>query len=233
MKTSITLLLAIGVLCGTAAKAYPSVSETWLSNLAEPIAGISGFGATGWNASSFSTDTGSYSLNSVTLPISGQSVPVTVEVMIYDDNAGNPGSLIKTLTGNPTVNYLWQGSLANSTFEDVTVLSSDVTLAPNTTYWLVTKATLGSGFWAVTSTTNAASPGSWSITGEHAVSFDSGNTWSTGTPGHPNMFSIDGTIIPEPAPWLAIAVGEVQPISYASAKPNRPEASAPAWPAQV
>ena len=206
-KETILFLLGVVLIGGTSSKANPIGTETWVSNLTESVTGTSGFTSTGWCTSSFITDGASYVLNSATMRVSSQSVPVTIEALLCDDSAGQPGLIVETLIGNPIVNSIWDGSLDTTTFEDITVLSSGITLAPNTTYWLVATATSGAGVWVSTNTVNSMSPGLWSITGEHSVSFDSGGTWSAGTPGHPNQFSIEATIVPEPGTLLLLGLG--------------------------
>lgn len=213
-KETILFLLGVVLIGGTSSKANPIGTETWVSNLTESVTGTSGFTSTGWCTSSFITDGASYVLNSATMRVSSQSVPVTIEALLYDDNAGQPGQIVETLVGNPTVNSIWDGSLDEVNFEDITVLSNGITMAPNTTYWLVATATSGAGVWASTNTTNSMSPGLWSITGEHSVSFDSGGTWSTGTPGYPNQFSIDATIVPEPTTFLLFSLGMIMLRKY-------------------
>jgi len=208
-KESFLFLLAIVLLGGTGAEANPIVAETWVSNLTESATGTSGFTSTGWCTSSFITDGASYVLKSVTMRVLSQSVPVTIEALLYNNNGGQPGQIAETLIGNPTVNSIWDGSLDTTTFEDITVLSNGITLSPNTTYWLVATATSGAGVWASTNTTNSMSPGLWSITGEHSVSFDSGGIWSAGTPGYPNQFNIDAIIVPEPTTFLLFSLGMI------------------------
>jgi len=201
MKRTIFTIIIIAIFLGISSKAYPAISETWISNLEEPVTSNGGFTTKGWLTTSFTTDDANYILDSVIVAVAYQNLPVKIEVMIYDEIEGKPGVILETLTGNPEVNTRFRG-IALTDFEEVTVFSNGLTLAPNTSYWIAVKAVpnpgilSSAGMWAITNTNNAISVGLWSVTNNYGVSFNSGETWSTGS-NESYLFSVNATILSE------------------------------------
>jgi len=148
-----------------------------------------------WQATSFTTDADFYLLDNVKLKLSLFEDGGTNQVFIYDDENGHPGSLLP----NGELSGSFVGWPNVSTYTP----TGDVSLAPNTTYWVINLSTLWSGgpephiFWHLTA--SSAQSGPWGI-GTYAFGPD-GDTW-TDIPGYAGMFSVSATPVsdvPEPA----------------------------------
>jgi hypothetical protein len=164
----------------------------YLSNLGETGSGLSVEGG----EQSFETDLNGngYSLNSVTLLMGNwEGYADNFSVSIYNDNSGQAGISIGTLNGNSDPETAGQ----------YVYTASDIILNPNTTYWIVATCDRISpsppfpsvGYaWQVTSSTDYASAGQWSIGAALIYApgpFSGGNGFL--------QFGINATTVPEPS----------------------------------
>jgi len=135
-----------------------------------------------WLTASFATDDGTYRLTSVTLllanPSDGQA-----RLDLYADGSLEPGSLVGTLLAPDG----FSADLTQTIF-----LASDITLAPNSTYWIVLSADSGEFDWAWTSDNTGNGIGFLHTWGQ---SDDGGATWFT-FDTYPTQFSVTATPIP-------------------------------------
>ena len=189
--------IAIAVILGDVLSV--GVGQVAVSNLGENIDAFSLATATTWLANSFTTDNQTYTLNSVTMSLAiGGPTLTKAAPKIYSDSSGVPGSSLE--------NYASQDILIDG---DFTFTSAGLTLAPNTTYWLVLQHV---GFsigvqWPSTFSDNQT--GSWTIGDTMRESIDSGSTWPN-TYSWTGRFSVDATVAPVPEPQeylLAMGVG--------------------------
>jgi hypothetical protein len=190
-------VLAALVMCA----ARPPSTNAANMVLSDNVKGVSSGGteaATGstWLASSFSTDTSTYQLNSVTLllenPVSGAAV-----VDIYSDGGLEPGSLVGALTSPSS----YVGPLVETTFT-----ASDITLSANSTYWVVLEAPQGEFDWSWASSDSGTGVG---FTDTWSSSSDGGNSWFTyvGPDSYPLQMIVNASAVPEPATLTLLATG--------------------------
>ena len=157
--------------------------------------------STVWAGSSFTTGSGSYNLESVTL-LFRQNTAGDLFVGLYGNNGGVPGTLITTFTnpGSITTN------LANNTF----TLATSQALTASTTYWLVSGVSSGSGnySWGYTSSDSETGLPGWTIGAGYVDSTNQGGTWISYPTDGPYQFSVNGTeqsqSIPEPSSVVAL-----------------------------
>jgi len=154
--------IAVLFLClGSAA--IGSRSATILTdNLSAASAGADSVSGNVLLGADFSTDSSAYSLESVTLLLR-EDTTGTASLNLYSDNGGIPGALFGVLTSSGS----YPSSLSDSVFT-----ASGLTLAENTTYWLVLGASSGTFEWSWTSTNAGSGTG---YTGNSAY-FD-GSYW--------------------------------------------------------
>jgi hypothetical protein len=132
--------------------------------------------------SSFTTDSNSYTLNSVTARFD-EFAEANLYLNIFSDNSGIPGTLIGQLS--PTQNII-PGNINNYVFTP----NSPVTLAANTNYWLTGESS-GDYSWGSTSSFNQT--GAWTIGNGIVYSFNQGSSWTSSPGATPTQFSIDAT----------------------------------------
>lgn len=118
--------------------------------------------------------------------------PDSLELVIRDDNGGEPGT---NIVGNFDMVPIDVTTLSNYPYSP----SPAFTLAGNTTYWLVARATAldAAYYWSVTSSPVDNGIDGWSIGDSNLASFDNGFTWNANG-AEPGMFSLDATQVPEP-----------------------------------
>jgi hypothetical protein len=192
--------LFLTALAGSAAS---SQAGTVVSNLGEGETASPFVNGSVWNATSFTTDVLTYTLNSLTLRLSFFDFGGgTVTPRIFTNGSGAPSGVALEVFSSQTVN----GS-GNFTFA-----STGLTLDPNTTYWI---ALQGGGFdaslWA--STSSPAQTGGWTIGDTMLHSTDSGSSWPT-TYGFSGQFSVDATPVPEPRSVLLLGMGAMAGLTF-------------------
>jgi hypothetical protein len=121
------------------------------------------------------------------------------ELDLYSDGLLAPGALIGQLTSPAT----YSSGLTDTSFS-----ASGITLAANTTYWIVLKAATGAFDWSWTDDNTGTGSGYQGIWG---TSLDAGNTWFTYTV-FPTQFSVTTSAsatapAPEPGTWMLSAAG--------------------------
>jgi len=164
------------------------------NNLSSPTADTEVLSGSTWIAGGFRTDASSYQLLSATLLISN-SIPGVATLDVYSGIA-QPSSFVGVLD-SPS-NY--SSSLAETTF------AGSVTLASNSTYWLVLKAASGQFEWGWTEDSIGSGMG---FTHTWGVSDDAGSSWFL-TDIEPMQFSVTASpsaAVPEPAPVGLLVMG--------------------------
>ena len=135
-NTSNATASATGTINYTTASGQATVLS---SNLTATSAGTEATTGTTYNAVSFTTGTSSYTLTAVDLLLA-ETVTGTATAAIYSSVTNEPASLIGTLT-SPTS---YSTTLADTQFTS----SGGITLAANTTYWVVLAANSGTFNWS-------------------------------------------------------------------------------------
>ena len=176
---------------------------TLVENLTQPTNGSDGINFSNWRGSSFTTGSGSYNLESVTLLFQEDTADLNnLFVRLYGNNSGVPGTLITTFTNPASITT----SVANNTF----TLTTPQALTANTTYWLISGVSSSNGdySWSYTSSDSETGLPGWTIGGGYVVSDNQGGTWSSIPDGGPFQFSVNGTeqsqSIPEPSSLVAL-----------------------------
>ncbi|MGH8046031.1 MAG: choice-of-anchor R domain-containing protein [Chthoniobacterales bacterium] len=187
-----------------------SEADVMVTNLTEPT--FSTFPVSSWWAGNrFITDNSapSFLLDSVTVKMdTADAMPGNFFVAIYSHATDGPGTLLQTLTGNTNP----------ATAGDYTYTSSGLSLAPNTSYWVVTGVSSGgvggSGYLWKLSGDPFNFTGPWTIpaTDTHITSIGAGGeNWRTDLPhdAYPRQFSVSATAVPEPAVFVLVGLGVV------------------------
>ncbi len=120
-----------------AAPAAAQTVTTFISNTGQ----TTDFSSAAVQAVAFTTGTGTYTLSSVGIFLTFQSVSPTPAVKIYGDTSGNPGTTLLATMTNP-------GTIQDNAVHTFTA-PANTTLSASTTYWVVTSnsaATDGQGF---------------------------------------------------------------------------------------
>ena len=164
-------------------------ATTLVSNLGESNDGVDPIITTHWGGSNFTTGIDSYQLTGVSLPLVAVTSSANFFVSLYSNNAGQPGSALTSFTPTTTI-----GSPATYAFTP----NSSVTLAANTTYWLVAGISSGVGEydWSYTTSFNQTSSAGWTIGDGYAYTGDGGASWTLLPTAGPYFFSVDGAIAP-------------------------------------
>ena len=172
-RACLALLAALAVLAlAVPEQAEAQTDTTFISNSAQ----LSSFASSHIRATAFTTgsNSGGYGISSVDVYL-GPLGTATPLVEIYENNAGNPGTLFATLSNPATVT----GSSAN------TFTATNTTLLATTTYWLATSnsaATNGAGFSVSTRANNTADTGAamgWSIGDGKIKQVNTETTWTS------------------------------------------------------
>lgn len=185
--------LLIAALVGGVCQAAPVT-------LYDSISGNSSTGQTtadnaSWIANQFITDAASYTVNNVVVSLLQAPQDGTVQLDLFDDNAGAPGSSIGTFT-NP-------GAFAAG---DNTFTANGIwNLASTSTYWVVLRGMgTGSAQWNYTFGTVGGVGGSDVST----RSLNSGADWNPASSGQPYMMVVNAS--------TASNVPEIDPSSVGS-----------------
>jgi len=121
-------------------------------------------------------------------------------VRLYSDNSGQPGTVITNFTNPASIS----STLANNTF----TLATPQALAANTTYWLVSGVSSGSGNyqWGYTTSLNQTGLPGWTIGDGYVESNNQGGSWISFPTDGPYQFSLEETAtnIPEPGSVVAL-----------------------------
>ncbi|MBC7368752.1 MAG: PEP-CTERM sorting domain-containing protein [Undibacterium sp.] len=206
------LIPLLGMVCSVTASAQILVRS---SNLPEEAGSAVLVGGGGLWSTGFTTDNSAagWTLSGVTLSFANAPMPNgNFFAAIYSDNASRPGSLLATLSGNsnPSATYF-------------AYTSAGLSLAPNTTYHLVTGVSTGFSLFSW----NYAGPNQsgWSIADTGYGSIDQAVSWSQS--GLPGTFSVaaTATAIPEPSTY-AVLVG-VSALGFAAWRRRRVRARGP------
>jgi hypothetical protein len=162
----------------------------FFNNLSASNGGSEIASASTYEATAFTTDSATYTQLSATLLLD-QSAAGAAELDLYSSIGLEPGTFIKAF--NSPASY--SSSLTGTTFT-----ASNVSLAANTTYWLVLKgAATGSFDWGWTN--------DFSVLHDWGQSTDAGATWFT-SDSFPFQFSVTGSV-PEPTVLSVAAIGVV------------------------
>jgi len=179
--------------------AVSAFGQVTVSNLNNSVFGAFAVSIGSYQAASFTTDSSSYTLDSVTIKIySVTDASGNFQLSLYSDATGEPGTSMEILSGS-----------ANPAVGDNTYTSASVSLSSNTQYWVVAMVTSGTGDynWADTQdlTQTNSSGASWSLD-ERAVSNNAGGTWAVNSsPGRNFRLSVTATAVPEPSTYAALA----------------------------
>ncbi len=191
-----SLALLVSLALGQQASAV-----TLVENLSQTNGGEITVNNLQWLGSSFTTGSGSYNLESVTLLLQ-ENTAGDLFVGLYGNNSGVPGTLITTFTNPGSITT----SLANNTF----TLATSQALTASTTYWLVSGILSGSGTysWGYTSSDSETGLPGWTIGAGYVDSTNQGGTWISYPTDGPYQFSVNGTeqsqSIPEPSSVVAL-----------------------------
>lgn len=176
---------------------------TLVENLTQSNDGSDDVNFTFWQGSSFTTGSGSYNLESVTLLFRQNTADLNnLFVRLYGNNSGVPGTLITTFTNPASITT----NLANNTF----TLATSQALTASTTYWLVSGILSGSGNyrWGYTFSNSETGLPGWTIGNGLVSSNKQGGTWSSFPTSGTYQFSVNGTeqsqSIPEPSSLVAL-----------------------------
>jgi len=193
---SLALLLSLSL--GQQASAV-----TLVENLSQTNDGGRNTSLFSWVGSSFTTGSNPSDLNSATLWFRRVSTTSNTNLFLrlYTNSSAKPGTLLTTFT-NPTLPL--SQTAANTTFTFATPQRLDA----NTTYWLVSGISSGSGGynWGYTNSTAQTGLPGWTIGDNYATSNNQGSSWTTNSTSL--RFSLEGTeqsqSIPEPSSLVAL-----------------------------
>ena len=185
------------VLLGTVPAAW--ADETLLSNLPPLDDDAQGIVSSGTlRAVSFTTASTPFYVTTATLRLVNYiSTTDTALLSLRLDDGGAPSDSIYALLIAPV-------SASNTVNNFVFTTTSAVTLAGNTTYWLVIAATSNTETFSWTRPEDPVTPTGIATFGVQAISEDSGAEWSDGGSG-PHSFAING--VPEPSTALLCGLG--------------------------
>ncbi len=177
-------LVAAGVVSAVvAASAFGgTVSSVLVGNLTSPVSSVR-IDFDEQVAQAFETGDETYLLDKVTAHLGAAVFDAQAEVLIHVDNAGLPGAVLASLN---------QWNVTPDQLKDYEFLPpGDVSLQPNTRYWIVVRNVQGELDWA----TRAASASG--ILDEEAISTDNGITWTDSNVANRYfMLKVEGCLVP-------------------------------------
>ena len=163
-------------------------ADTLTDNLSAATAGTETASGDTWVAASFRTDASSFTLSNVTLLLDSTDGG-SAAVSVYSNGLLAPGSLLGTLTSSDSL---------SSALTPVTFSNGGLSLAADSTYWVVLQALGGSVDWAWTDDNTGTGVG---YQGAWGTSSDAGLTWFTDDI-YPTQLSVNAaaasTATPEP-----------------------------------
>ena len=172
------------------------------SNLSSVTAGVETASGTNYLAASFATDSSTYSLSSVTLLLAASSSADLAEVDLYSDDGYEPASLLATISAS---------SPSSTTLAPQQFTASGLTLAANSTYWIVLKAVDTSSInWGWTSDDTGAGTGFEGQWSEY-LNLGNGTSYWASSSDYPLRMEVaalaETSSIPEPKTfWLLFVV---------------------------
>ena len=200
MKTVPTLArLAIYVLFAFLLIAPAARAQIQVSSLGNAETGSLGVNINEWVGLAFTTDSQSYTLGGITIPI-------------YVNTAGTLGAELYagTAGGDPAGSALASfnfGTIPGTTGNVTFTPGSTITLSASTNYVFVLSATdVGTWGWSAapaSSTYTTPSGNPWTMGTNATLSFDGGGSWSQPAPFMPRM-SVNATPVPEPSAYAAV-----------------------------
>lgn len=185
----------------------------FISTLGQPQVGVKEGAPFGWLlASGFVTGSSATMItNAQLLTYDGDSVDHSFTLQIWTDNSGQPGALYGTFSNTPTAFSMG----ANPT--TLVFNSPGISLAAQTTYWLVASVNEADGnanaSYPITysSTPDAGSTFTLDQSAGLAISVNGGSTWGVGNSYF--CYTLSGTVAVQPAPTfgsLKIVNGALQ-----------------------
>jgi hypothetical protein len=200
------IIILLGV-CLLAQENTQAQGTTYLSGLSPTVTGTASAGSDDWLAAGFGTGSNpdGYTLDSIQLGMANATgSPDDFTVMIYlgSPTAILPGTSIGTL----------DGSANPSTASDYTYTpASDLTLLPNTTYFIVVTAgtpTASGAYMWEEGTYPPNSSGGWGAGNRLLYSTDDGSMWSILQP-YPSIaqYAINAAPVPEPGEFALFTLG--------------------------
>jgi hypothetical protein len=175
-----------------------SADVVLLGNLAETrINAFIGFNNVFIEAASFTTGSVSAVVSEVDAAI-GANEGTVLFAQLRADRQGLPGSLIHDLG---TFRFFTTGEqLARFSGRDT------ARVEPLTPYWLVIGTTAGGANWSLTASHDALSTAGW-VVGRRTQSNDAGVTWLPPRRDVDQVFSITGSLVPEPSSLVLACLG--------------------------
>lgn len=200
-------------LAGLAAAAFLEIPETRAAvmvtnlNILAPLSTFPVGMNNWWAGNRFITDgsAASFQLDAVTVSMdAAANTGGGFFIAIYSNGVGEPGTQLELLSG--TANPAAAG--------EYTYTSTGLTLAPNTSYWVVAGIAGGSGIypWKLENLEEVHFTGPWQIpaTNTHISSFQNGgDNWRNDLPhdGYARLFSVSATPVPEPSTMQVLLFG--------------------------
>ena len=175
------LTLAVSAFASASAVAG-TVSSVLVDNLSSPVSSVR-IDFDEQIAQAFETGGGTYLLDKVTAHLGAAVLDAQAEILIHLDNGGLPGAVLASLN---------QRNVTPDQLQDYEFLpAGDISLQPNTRYWVVVRNVQGELDWA----TRAASAAG--ILDEEAVSADNGITWvDSNVANRYFMLKVEGCLVP-------------------------------------
>lgn len=196
-------VLLAGIVAATASQAVPIISnlpgnDATSTFMNAPLGGSNGGGVHDSKAAGFTMPAGpAYNLDFVTVRINYFTTASVPMVQLYGNVSGNPSGLLHTLVAPPVA-----VGMSNVVFTP----SSTVQLNASTTYWIVVwnNASVANSFQWMASSPSQAPTG---LATNAGYRFSNGPPPPTGVSGTANSYSVNATVVPEPATFVVVCAG--------------------------